>query len=74
MTTAKVDLTVFARKFPHGLFPIARVSDVVLGENAQVWATEVKQRLTDELRRAKIPGGGLVDDNLVAGAITALFT
>ena len=71
--SARVEIGVHARKFPHGLFRIAKVDDVAIGDDSRTWANAVKVRLAEELATAKIPGGGLIDDNAIAGAITTLL-
>jgi hypothetical protein len=71
---AQVAVTVFARKFSHGLFPLATVADVVLDEDGAAWAAAVKQRLGAELATAKVPGGGLLDESFLSGAITTFLS
>lgn len=72
--TAQVAVTIYARKFPHGLFPIASVSDVLLDEDAEAWAVAIRQRLAEEIASASIPGGGVLDEHFISGVISVLLS
>lgn len=63
---AKVSLTVFARKFPSGRFAIARVEDLMLRDDAEAWAAEVRSKLTAALANAKLPNDSLLDGDIIS--------
>lgn len=68
-TKARVTVTVFARKFPLGVFPLASVDDVPLKDDATSWSTAIRKRLAEEMATAKLPDGTTFYTDFISTAL-----
>jgi hypothetical protein len=68
---AITDVMVRARKFPKGVFNLATVSGVELGDDASAWAEEVKRRLREQLEQAAVEKDDFVDGTVIVGIVDA---